>query len=67
MLGLAGIISQRPSDECQRLWVLVGAMEYEAFYDSGTHSIPKLGIYTGWVVHERPLPRARLSSMNNAI
>ena len=31
---------------------MVGAMEYEAFYDSGTHSIPKLGIYTGWVVHE---------------
>jgi asparagine synthase (glutamine-hydrolysing) len=31
---------------------MVGAMEYEAFYDSGTHSIPKLGIYTGWVAHE---------------
>ena len=53
MPGIVGIISQRPSDECQRLVnSMVGAMEYEAFYDSGTHSIPKLGIYTGWVVHE---------------
>ena len=31
---------------------MMEAMEYEAFYDSGTHSIPKLGIYTGWVAHE---------------
>ena len=53
MPGIVGIISQRPSDECQRLVnSMVGAMEYEAFYDSGTHSIPKLGIYTGWVAHE---------------
>ena len=53
MPGVVGIISQGPSDECQRLVnSMVGAMEYEAFYDSGTHSIPKLGIYTGWVAHE---------------
>ena len=53
MPGIVGIISQGPSDECQRLVnSMVGAMDYEVFYDSGTHSIPKLGIYTGWVAHE---------------
>jgi asparagine synthase (glutamine-hydrolysing) len=53
MPGIVGIISQRPSDECQRLVnSMVAAMEYEAFYDSGTHSIPRLRFYTGWVAHE---------------
>lgn len=53
MPGIVGIISQRPSDECQHLVIsMVGAMERETFYNSGTHSIPKLGIYTGWVAHE---------------
>jgi asparagine synthase (glutamine-hydrolysing) len=53
MPGIVGIISQRPSDECQHLVKsMVGAMERETFYDSGTHSIPKLGIYAGWVAHK---------------
>ena len=31
---------------------MVGAMEYEAFYDSGTHFVPEMGIYAGWVALE---------------
>jgi asparagine synthase (glutamine-hydrolysing) len=27
-------------------------MEHESFYDSGLFSVPKMGIYAGWVTHE---------------
>ena len=50
MPGIVGIITQRPSDECQRLVKsMVISMEHEPFYDSGTHS--EMGIYAGWVAH----------------
>lgn len=53
MPGIVGIISRRPADECQSLVkAMVAAMEYERFYKLGTHFVPKLGIYTGWVAHE---------------
>ncbi|HEY4951980.1 MAG TPA: asparagine synthase-related protein [Verrucomicrobiae bacterium] len=53
MPGIAGIISQRPAAECQALVkAMVAAMAYESFYRSGTHFIPELGIYGGWVASE---------------
>jgi asparagine synthase (glutamine-hydrolysing) len=50
MPGIVGIISQKPSDECQRLVrSMLGSMEGESFYRSGTHFVPELGVYGGWV------------------
>jgi len=31
---------------------MVGSMDHEPFYNSGTYSVPEMGIYAGWVVHE---------------
>lgn len=53
MPGIVGIISQKPSDECQGLVrSMLGSMEHECFYRSGTHFVPELGIYGGWVALE---------------
>jgi len=53
MPGLTGIISQRPAEDCQRLLKsMVASMEHERFYRSGTHFIPEMGIYAGWVADE---------------
>ena len=50
MPGIVGIISQRPSEECQSLVrSMVRSMEYERFYQSGTYFVPEMGIYAGWV------------------
>ena len=53
MPGIVGIISQRPSAECQRLAkTMAASMEHEAFYVSGTCCVPEMGIHAGWVAHE---------------
>jgi asparagine synthase (glutamine-hydrolysing) len=31
---------------------MVGCMKHEAFYISGTHSTPEMGVYAGWVAHK---------------
>jgi asparagine synthase (glutamine-hydrolysing) len=31
---------------------MVGSMEHEPFYTSGTYSAPEIGVYVGWVAHE---------------
>jgi asparagine synthase (glutamine-hydrolysing) len=53
MPGIAGIVSLRPSAECERLArTMIAALEHEPFYQSGTCFVPELGIYAGWVAHE---------------
>jgi len=53
MPGIAGIISQRPVEECQRLMkAMVLSMEHEPFYISGAYAAPTLGVYVGWVAHK---------------
>src|SRR5438552_10788449 len=53
MPGIAGIISKRPSEECQHLLrSMITSMEHERFYRSGRYFAPEMGIYAGWVAHE---------------
>jgi asparagine synthase (glutamine-hydrolysing) len=53
MPGITGMISQGPPEECQSLVkFMVASMEHEPSYDSGTYSVPEIGIYAGWVAHE---------------
>ena len=53
MPGIAGIISQTPKEECESVVsAMVGCMKHEAFYISGTHSMPEMGVYVGWVAHK---------------
>jgi asparagine synthase (glutamine-hydrolysing) len=53
MPGIVGIISKRPREECRCLVrSMVASMEHEAFYISGAHFVPEMGIYAGWVAHE---------------
>jgi len=53
MPGIAGIISRRPPNECQRLVnKMIGIMRYETFYTSGTCFVPEMGVYAGWVAHD---------------
>ena len=50
MPGIVGVISQIPAEECKRLVdSMISCMEYETFYVSGTHFVPEMGIYAGWV------------------
>ena len=52
MPGIAGIISDRPAADCERLVrAMVSSMQREDFYTSGAYSVPKLGVYAGWVAH----------------
>jgi asparagine synthase (glutamine-hydrolysing) len=56
MPGIVGIVSQRPSEQCQSLVKsMASSMEYESFYRSGIYSVPEMGIYAGWVGHENSL------------
>ena len=56
MPGIVGLISERPSVECESLVKsMVNSMEYEPFYDSGMYSAPDLGIYGGWIAHQSSL------------
>lgn len=53
MPGIAGIISDRPVEECQRLVrAMVLSMEHEPFYTSGVYAAPWLGVCVGWIAHE---------------
>jgi asparagine synthase (glutamine-hydrolysing) len=53
MPGIVGIISDRPPVECESLVrTMVACMKHEPFYVCGTHSVPEIGIYVGWVGHE---------------
>ena len=53
MPGIVGIISPRPAHECESLVrSMVSSMEHEQFYRSGMYTVPKLGVYGGWVAHE---------------
>ena len=53
MPGIAGIISRRPTKECQNLLKsMTSSMEYESFYHSGVYSVREMGIYAAWVVPE---------------
>lgn len=57
MPGIAGIISDRPVADCERLVrSMVRSMQHEPFYRSGTHFVPELGVYTGWTAHENSFP-----------
>ena len=56
MPGIAGIISDHPPDECQRLVrAMIDCMRYEPFYVSGTCFVPEIRVYGGWVAHEGSL------------
>jgi asparagine synthase (glutamine-hydrolysing) len=51
--GIAGIISCRSPNECQRLVdAMISSMKHEPFYASGTCIAPEIGVYGGWVAHE---------------
>jgi asparagine synthase (glutamine-hydrolysing) len=53
MPGIVGVISHNPPEECKGLvHSMVGCMEYETFYVSGSHFAPEMGIYAGWVALE---------------
>jgi asparagine synthase (glutamine-hydrolysing) len=53
MPGIVGIISPRPASECEDLVrSMIGSMQHERFYASGTYSVPQLGVYGGWVAAE---------------
>lgn len=53
MPGIAGVISDRPADQCRRLLkAMIDCMRYEPFYISGTYFVPEIGVYGGWVAHE---------------
>src|SRR5438105_12360706 len=53
MPGIAGLISQRPPGECERLVEqMIASMQHEKFYTSGTYSAPDLGAFAGWVAIE---------------
>ncbi len=53
MPGIAGIISKRPSDECESdVAAMIRSMDHERFYQSGCRSDKKMGAYVGWVAIE---------------
>jgi asparagine synthase (glutamine-hydrolysing) len=53
MPGIVGVISQIRTGECESLvHSMISCMEYETFYVSGTHFVPEMGIYAGWVALE---------------
>src|ERR1700726_3862167 len=61
MPGIVGIISQRPSQECQDLVAsMARSMMHECFYASGTYSVPEMGIYAGWGAHENSFAAAQV-------
>jgi asparagine synthase (glutamine-hydrolysing) len=63
MPGIAGIVSRRPSEECNRLVrSMVASMEHEPFYVSGTYAATELGVYGGWVAHEKSFAAGQVFS-----
>src|SRR3982750_2877764 len=52
MPGIAGIIGHRTADECaSEVGSMLASMKTEPFYASGTHMVPEMGVYTGWIAH----------------
>jgi asparagine synthase (glutamine-hydrolysing) len=50
MPGIVGIISRRPAAECERaVAAMLGSLQHESFYSTGTFSAPDLGVFAGWV------------------
>jgi asparagine synthase (glutamine-hydrolysing) len=53
MPGIAGIISSEQKTDCERLVDgMIASMRHETFYVSGTHFVPAMGVYAGWVAHK---------------
>ena len=53
MPGIAGIISQKPPEECESLVKsMIASMKHEHFYTSGVYAAKEMGVYGGWVAHE---------------
>src|SRR5262245_41204036 len=54
MPGIVGMISDAPVDDCESsLRSMIAGMHRESFYRVGTFCCGELGIYTGWVAHEK--------------
>jgi asparagine synthase (glutamine-hydrolysing) len=53
MSGITGIISQKPPEECCCLvQAMTATLKQESFHASGTHFVPGMGVYAGWVADE---------------
>lgn len=53
MPGIAGIINSGQRTGCERLVeAMIGSMRHEASYLYGTHFMPGMGIFAGWVAHK---------------
>ncbi|PYL78158.1 MAG: hypothetical protein DMF26_01450 [Verrucomicrobia bacterium] len=56
MPGIVGIIGHRSADECaSQVRSMLASMKHEPSYVCGTHLVPKMGIYAGWIAHEGSL------------
>jgi asparagine synthase (glutamine-hydrolysing) len=54
MPGIVGIISSKPAADCEtRVERMLATMRHEKFYKSGTHSVPAMKLYSGWVAFEK--------------
>src|SRR6266853_2111256 len=53
MPGIVGIVSHQFNLEGERLVnFMVDSMRHEDSYQCGTHFVPEMGIYVGWVAQE---------------
>jgi asparagine synthase (glutamine-hydrolysing) len=53
MPGIAGLIGSQPPDVCRRLLQqMLRTMHHEKYYVSGSHEVPELGVFAGWVAIE---------------
>src|SRR5437867_3911532 len=53
MPGIAGfVVPQRADHHRDMLQQMIGSMNHEAFYSSGTYEEPTLGTCAGWVCHK---------------
>ena len=54
MPGITGVISRRAAHECETLVrAMVGSMNHESFYVSGRYRSEEIGVYCGWVAHDK--------------
>ncbi len=50
MPGIVGIIGKQPFEENrEQLKIMLDTMKHESFYNTGTYTNEKLGLYVGWV------------------
>jgi asparagine synthase (glutamine-hydrolysing) len=53
MPGIVGIIGDKPAEERDALVrAMLGTMQYEPFYGSGSYSVEEMGLCAGWVAQE---------------